>query len=537
MDYITSLNKNRVLKNGVYGYYEPYRMVNGLNKDFIEFEPKRNRFHLDNNENWDIKFMYPYKKDNTKFIIADGIKINSIKIIELDNNNYFLIETPIKHNINLNVDVNLKIIDEVNGVKTEYLCQVFGLGDENGLNSEYKVIFKIGNNKININSKNLRFKRTVGSVDSEYYVRVFKEIENTNNKYIDNIILSKGFNKDNNYQMILEDMVDGNKLKNNYNGLPLTDIYIYFEKKEDPFFFTKISKGFKLFGNAGETKLNNICKIHNRVDRMVSDEDLGSDSEGIYGDICEFNLNEFKEYVLCDVYHRFNTINREYTIDSMGVDNKIKYSILTSKGVYTETGVEIIKKDVILNYDVTKESTIYNTYGETKGVKIYTLKNGSFKYENTITPNEDSYCLENIKDLNLNAKEIIGLTNEPRLEGYIYKCLYNVPIREFSDTLFSGGKNSLKPDYAKEVVDGSGIYIWRNLKDRSKDNLNLPIKNNCIYVFNKIKFSIKRQDIDGTYGLNKVDDLTNVNIDYVELNPETQTNIKTLCQYKNKLIN
>ena len=157
------------------------------------------------------------------------------------------------------------------------------------------------------------------------------------------------------------------------------------------------------------------------------------------------------------------------------------------------------------------------------------MKNGLFKYENTTTPNEDSYYLKNIGDLKLNTKELIGLTNEPRLEGYIYKCLYNIPIREFSDTLFSGGKNSLKPDYAKEVVDGSGIYIWRNLKDRSKDGLNLPIKNNCIYVFNKIKFSIKRQDIDGTYGLNKVGDLTNVNIDYVEINPEKQSNIKTLC--------
>jgi hypothetical protein len=525
MDYITSLNKNRVLKNGVYGYYEPYRMVNGLDNSFVELEPKRKRFDFSNENNWDIKFVYPFTKDKTHHLVNGGIKINSIKSIQLGNLSYYLIETSVKHNINILDNATVKIID---GVLT-HTCKIFGLGDENGFDSEYKFIVIRNRININVHSQNLRFIRVVNNKDSEYYVRVFKEIPNTNNKYVDVLGLSKGVNKDNNYQMILEDTLSVNSLPKDVNGLPIKDIYLHIEKKTDGLFFTKINKGFKVFGNVGDNNISNISKIHNRNDIKVSDVDLGNPLEGFYGDICEFNLNEFKETVISEVYHRFNTINREYTIDRGNTNGKIKYSTMKSSNVYNNVGNEIIRENVVINYDYTPEHNTYLRYGFTNGFKLTTLKNGVFRYENPTNIRLDSYYLKQISDLKLDGNELPSLTNEPRLEGYIYKCLYTIPIMQFTDDIYTGGVGVNKPNYAKEIEVGSGIYVWRNIKKRSEDNLHIPIKNGSLYSFTKIKFKIGRQDKEGLFGLNNLSDLTNVNVDYVKLEPMVQNNTNTLC--------
>jgi hypothetical protein len=334
--------------NGWFGFYDPDE-TKAADCSFYEMEPTSKRFEFNNNvnKNWDLTVTYPFESDDSHYLVKNGLLITTINRREFGGRNLIALGTVVNHNLIAGDRVRISNMPD-SALNGDY--DVLGLGLDNGdyMNNFFVINLSSDdanvNSIININFAGARMKRLYYGHETRYYLRKFKKINTyPSKKMIENDdyeLFPLGFSKtlynDNLFQVIFNEDIDISGLKDNL-GRPITELYITVLKTNSNGIFTNVVDGFDLINIEGNVKVDgvssnlcNIRKMHtldvNNVNKpFVShtpfDTNVNIGDTTFYGDLVEFSPYEYKETILSEVMHRFNTIDRENNVKIDIVDS------------------------------------------------------------------------------------------------------------------------------------------------------------------------------------------------------------------------
>ncbi len=332
--------------------------------DFFPFDPGYDRLRMldsDGKQNYLLKITYPFDSDNQKEIVK-GLKIErGVPVIE---------KFPIEINGRLYTGFRTAMNHGLSSGDRIQLLNFIDLTSPNtlNLNTKFYRVFKLGNvtnNKklrtfvIDVNPSDIDFvvgqstiKRVVKDKPSQYYIRKFRSIT-VDYKDYDLYPAAYGvtyFNDDVAAFNFKTD-VDVKGLVDNL-GRPLSELYLSIIKNDNDSdssslnsqywansvsvlsssvttsspdengntgirFWTPIVAGYDL---ENDVNINYNIRSYRDPNYVGSSyfENIDESDTDFYADIVEYNANELLERRLEDVYHRINTIYREYlnAIDS-----------------------------------------------------------------------------------------------------------------------------------------------------------------------------------------------------------------------------
>lgn len=323
-------------KDGWFGYFEPDITKAGF-CDFYDMEPKRQRFSFlpDTNpfnnslnqepvKNWELTITYPHSVDSGHTMVNNGLLIVDVQTAIVSTRNMTAIGVSCRHNLNIGDIVR---ISGTTGYDGDHVIIRTGL-DNGDFKDNYFVIDRPQVGGIGFNS---RMKRLFGGVESVYYFRKFKKIKTKNHPIIKQddyeiykLAFSENIYNDKLTQFIFNEDIDITELVDNLNR-PLSELYLTIIKTDSNSLFGNVSSGIEapMIANLNTSEFNTylldvpvINKIHNGGSlpfqtHIPLESDVDILNNEFYGDLVEYNSNELKETVLVDVYHRFNTVNRE----------------------------------------------------------------------------------------------------------------------------------------------------------------------------------------------------------------------------------
>jgi hypothetical protein len=336
-----AIKKHLTEVNGWFGFYDPDK-TKASDCSFYEMEPTSKRFEFNNNvnKNWDLTVTYPFENDDSHYLVKNGLLITTINRREFGGRNLIALGTAVNHNLIAGDRVRISNMPD-SALNGDY--DVLGLGLDNGdyMNNFFVIELSSDdanvNSIININFGGARMKRLYYGHETRYYLRKFKKVNTyPSKKMIENDdyeLFPLGFSKtlyyDSLFQVIFNEDIDISGLKDNL-GRPVTEMYITILKTNSNGVFTNVVDGFDLINIEGNVKVNgvssnlcNIRKMHtldvNNVNKpFVShtpfDTNVNIDDTTFYGDLVEFSPYEYKETILSEVMHRFNTIDRENNV-------------------------------------------------------------------------------------------------------------------------------------------------------------------------------------------------------------------------------
>lgn len=317
--------------------------------ELIHFSPGPNRLRFDDSDgkqNYMLKITYPYETDDIVLVnntsgvsLKDGINIIGTEERVMNERSYTSFRCVINHGLKKGDIVTLYGM----GGLSDTQHQVVELGDQiNNQRERYFVLDIPVTESLNeINVQTTTFKRTKDDVTSSYYVRKYKSMTTGFGDYdLFPASFAESYFGDEEVAYNFTKDIDVSGLKDNL-GRPLSELFLTIVKVDtdtsndfkDQYwkdltenntniptdirkrFWTKIKGGFL---TENDTSVNyNVRSISsdggtypqfhfNNIDE--------SDNEFI-GDISEYNSIELSERILEPIYHRVNTIYREYRKD------------------------------------------------------------------------------------------------------------------------------------------------------------------------------------------------------------------------------
>jgi hypothetical protein len=403
-------------KDGWVGYYNDEPDEDALqfndNKsslcEFFPFDPGYDRLKMldsDGSQNYLFKITYPFEtkdivlvKNNSNVSLKDGIPIIEKFQIEINGRLYTGFRTAMNHG--LREGDRIQLLNFIDNTTPNTL----------NLNSNFYRVFKLGNET---NNKKLRsfvldldpsdidftigvstVKRVVNNKPSSYYVRRFKSITVDYKDYdlypaaygatyFNDDVAAFNFKTD----IDVSDIVDN-------LGRPISELYLTIIKNDndsDPTevnsqywiqqqqnlsntinnrFWTPISGGYDLENDVNVNYNIRSYKDPNYINsNSIYYENIDESDEFFDGDIVEYNESELIERRLENVYHRINTIYRDYlnTIDS-DKENK-------NEG-YIYTPFNLIQIREFTNYinPVVDLQSLIDRYNITNSLEIEALK-------------------------------------------------------------------------------------------------------------------------------------------------------------------
>lgn len=430
-------------------------------RSLFSFIPKINKYRKRLEPNWDYCLTYPYRNDYTNENIqynSDTLKINGLKTViastdyEFQEDGSILMMTSIKHGLKENDMVDITIIHDDNTISTSVdYCLVTSVGYMGDKEDYYYSIMIDNIAGLLSNIKDIRTSKVVRGYKSDYYMRMFKKL---NDKTYANNLNKLGFSKtlynDNVAQIVFTEDIDIDTNVANNLGCYINDIYLTIVKRhkgdvswykdkdycneeiEFSHCFGKVSSGFDLNELVDDY---NIHKIHNVDTTLVKgdklyesinpspkhlEEDITIGKEEFAGDIVELNLVTLEETVLEDVYHRFNTVQRELVETG---ETKEFHDILYTEMLSDDYDVNF-KDDTITGE--TRFSTVqrkYNSYYMNNNEEL-----GQFEYAGNIFP-----------------------------EGYYYKPHYKIILKELSSELKQDSNIRIK--YIDASIENGKLYM------------------------------------------------------------------------------
>lgn len=301
--------------NGWFGFFEPDVTKIGI-CTFYDIEPTRERFDLSSykEKNWELTITYPSRKDDTHMIVQNGLLVIGSIQVEVGGVPMVAIATSTHHGLSNGDRVRLTSMPNI-GYEEEFTVVRRGL-DNGDLKDNYFVI-NLDPTLVTIGDFTGRMKRVVSGQESEYYVRVFKKLLQTDGDYeMYQLAFSNNIFNDPNYQFVINEDIDIDGLVDNL-GRPLSELYLTMIKTGSGGMFHKTQSGFDLEFIAGNL-INDISNVRQiTYDTNTSQTPLENNivlSTGTteyLGDVVEYNRFELREKILSDVLHRFNTTNRE----------------------------------------------------------------------------------------------------------------------------------------------------------------------------------------------------------------------------------
>lgn len=561
-------------------------------RSLFSFNPKFNKYRRRIEKNWDYCITYPYKNDTEIINTICGTNNGSIKVIfkETYNSNgikQLHCETYFKHTLKkgdyvvfyykddegnvqqYNIRVKVQSVGNING---DFIDRIFSVNFNDIISLENILYIEDNGNKI---PRDLFYKKNVGGVNCKYYARKFKKIGGLKSD-INRVAFGKNIYGDDISQIVFTDDIDINGLVDN-NGRQVSEVYLTIVKRnagyedwansgicsgsttEYSHCFGKVTSGIEFVGVNLPAKINepkdyNIHKLHNVElkghDVNVTKEIWGDGIEGnipeslnklsgitinddeFYGDFIELDISTYKETNIGDVFHRFNTVQRE------SVDRRYKniyHDVFVSDDydfwADENTSFKIQKEElnkVGSNYfygNINPEGYFYKPHYKIKLIseglipikseaKVINFdKDNVVKNGNTLTfvaPTNfgfykgDNIAFFNINDSSTSWLEIINVKNGTELT---VKDEYGkVNISTIGNYFAFWSPNNV-PTYAKlSLIERK--FVWRKLTPQSElmmdDELyNTPFSNGRLYIENNINFFLRRQDPTGEYGLSK----------------------------------
>jgi hypothetical protein len=403
-------------KDGWVGYYNDEPDEDALqfndNKsslcEFFPFDPGYDRLKMldsDGSQNYLFKITYPFEtkdivlvKNNSNVSLKDGIPIIEKFQIEINGRLYTGFRTAMNHG--LREGDRIQLLNFIDNTIPNTL----------NLNSNFYRVFKLGNET---NNKKLRsfvldldpsdidftigvstVKRVVNNKPSSYYVRRFKSIT-VDYKDYDLYPAAYGvtyFNDDVAAFNFKTD-IDVSEIVDNL-GRPISELYLTIIKNDndsDPTsinsqywlqqqqnlsstinnrFWSPISGGYDLENDVNVNYNIRSYKDPNYINsNSVYYENIDESDEFFDGDIVEYNESELIERRLENVYHRINTIYRDY-LNTIYSDKENK-----NEG-YIYTPFNLIQIREFANYinPVVDLQSLIDTYNITNSLEIEALK-------------------------------------------------------------------------------------------------------------------------------------------------------------------
>lgn len=500
-------------------------------------------------------------------------------------------------------------VEEITFQKFNKKVKVVSIGDANGKNKDK--IFSVSYDDIEaiydyLNDCGCFFKKINHDMECSYYFRIFKKL-NANDAEIEDIrsdvnksAFARNIYGDETAQIIFLDDVDITDLTD-ANGAPVTEVYLTIlkrnagrdlwyrtrdysnEKVEESHCFGKITSGLDFSGIDNEPMDYNIHYLHN-LDKespeyinyisvrntfsawgetinnypmpKTIEDDLTIEDDEFYGDVVEFDVYEYKETTISEVYHRFNTMQREiFDRGFMNIYNdeivSDDYDYANGRGLpfsaltYYVNDVVSVTEDVDKFVDgshlcygnISPEGYYYKPHykiqvrslnedvsrSEIKEVNYSECMFGSF---------EDNYILKAKVpvDYGYFIGDFIAFYDKVSGEiswGEIMQFSSMTLTIRFSKNAFDNLDSQVRQEYfmpnnaerrlygywSKDSVPFNAKYCptnrrftWRSVVLPSEmtntDKLfNLPFSNGRFYIEDKINLFLRRQDPEGKYGL------------------------------------
>lgn len=334
----TVIKNNLKEQNGWFGYFNLDLSEKCFNS-FTEMEPKRERFsllpdinpfHGEINEpvdNWDITITYPASVDSGHTMVNGGLLIIDTVPVEFSNRQMTAFAIPCSHNLTIGDTV---LISGTVGYDGEHVVIRTGMQD-GSMKSNYFILDIPATGEI---ANNSRMTKIINGVESKYYFRKFRKVPIANGESINSkdyslykLGFSQNYFEENMVQFIFNGDINVENITDNL-GRPISELYLTIIKTSSNNLFGSVSSGIetpfipKLNTSDTNTYLLEIPvinKIHNSLDNtpfpshtpLEIGVDFLNNNNDFYGDLVEYNETVLRETVLADVFHRFNTINRE----------------------------------------------------------------------------------------------------------------------------------------------------------------------------------------------------------------------------------
>ena len=534
-------------------------------RDLFYFSPKINTYRNRLEYNWDYCLTYPYKSVYNDGYILTG-KENGLPLIQFDSGKYLveynndngiplvMFRCPVRHNLNKGDYVNLKFYNgnDINNIK----CGVVNVGNFNNeyIDRYFSIRKSDFEDYVNENDIPKSFSKVVNGFECEYYFRKFKKLNGNYSSSINSLAFAKTIYGDEVSQIIYTDDIDIFEYKDN-RGRPLTELFITFIKKNQGYklwyedgkynsneieyshVFGEVTSGLDLPSYV-KTELPIIRRQHNinngneiffnegnviiEKSSVKLESDITKDFNEFYGDLIEFNPITQNETIIEEIFHRFNTAQRETTNskyknlyydeirmdiydDGYGDKTRINEYILNKDYANLAPEGYIYKPHFKIKIKEIDDKVNQSTHGQMDVYDVKSKKNILIKTAKKLSVN-DNVFIANYSDVNEKYEIIITKVNRLS-DGYEYTGEFiknDVYPNENTTTyvlLIPGESPSLIDDW--RLLNGYNI-IFNTITNYSLNNDNIVIltdKSN-IYKY-KVKSYVKK---DNKYECNIVID-------------------------------
>lgn len=314
--------------DGWFGYYDP-NLASTSKCKFIDLSPKRESFNIidSGNTNWYFCMTYPYDIDDTHVLVNGGLLIVDTGSALIGGAQKMILITAVKHNLVAGDKIRLSNTGSFDGY-----YDVIRLGYDNGDLREYAFVIDLDAGSFVVGSGvYARITKIYYGEPSVYYFRKFRRITEVNNYDAYNIAYSQNIYGDKISQIVFHGGsgntidIELGEYRDNL-GRPLSEIYItaikgkfYMSGQKS---FSDIKSGIDIpfiGGVSNYLHVPDIRRIHNVATHPIQshyplESNITHSDLIFYGDVVEYNKFLLKEYVLAEVNHRFNTTNRDITI-------------------------------------------------------------------------------------------------------------------------------------------------------------------------------------------------------------------------------
>ena len=354
-------------KNGWYGYFDDdFTEDNPSLCQFKPFDPGYDRLEIvdpDGNPNYMLKITYPYTTKDISLIdgtfLSDGIPIIEKIDINIHDRAYTGFRTPINHGLTVDDEIKMYNFQDISGYLglTGKTVTVHKLGNQTNDNTERIFVVDINPDDIDVNVGQSTIKRSVRDTVSDYYVRVFSALTTD---YVDYEIYPAAFGVNYFYDkeaaFYFKNDIDVKDIRDNL-GRPLSELFLTIIKNDEDAdilsgshvywmdiqsnatpplptdivdrFWTPLVGGYKTekstvvnynirgVGNDAVTVpptpvMPQVYFTLNADPNAPSGSRLDESNNAFDGDIVEYNSSELTEFPLEEIYHRINTVFREY---------------------------------------------------------------------------------------------------------------------------------------------------------------------------------------------------------------------------------
>lgn len=576
----------------------------------------RNR--LEYNWDYDIVYPYENEYDLLKTIVGaenweyDDLPlkaISSMKSSSQSGTDFVKFKTMFKHTFKQGDYVKLFYKQGNTFVKVNKRFKVVKCGDELGNNldryfyiraTDLTTDFKFENNGNVVFTEsgekvNFYYKKDVNGYDCKYYIRKLKRIKTERfESEVNKLAFGENIYGDRVAQIIFTDDIDVEGLVDNL-GRPVSEVYLYVlktnrgnkewyqerdyrnENVEFSHCFGKITTGLDLPSECTDynvRKLHNVEKPYKYLDgfsyaysgscisgntqpKPIQDDltiESLDDDGFVYGDIVEFDPCNYTETIIENIYHRFNTaqretINEDYfdlwddeiVYDDYDADiNTSVYDRSNSFFVSTTLINKVNANGVEMNLpgNIAPEGYFYNPKTPIKLVEVSDILSSVYtkqiKYKlldvSTLPIVNEGYDEEgnaiyyHHANFEISTKydfikgDFVSLYQSED-DKIFYGIVCSVDGRNIEVSFegnpnfsyLSEGSSSLLTtrDYVApyaEFLPSSRSFVWRGLINPSElpndsDIYDRPFTNGCFYIHQNVNFFLKRQDPRNEFGL------------------------------------